>query len=74
MSFALQASLGDSCDVYRPASMTVGEGMGAGGSALFRQELGLSSDSKILLIYVVSTPVFSPTSLTSADRSSAGKR
>lgn len=74
MSFAVHASLGDSCDVYRPASMTVGAGAGAGGSALFRQELGLSSDSKILLIYVVSTPVFSPTPLTSADRSPAGKR
>lgn len=32
MSFAVQASLGDSCDVYRPASMTVGAGgRGAGG-------------------------------------------
>lgn len=26
MSFAVRASLGDSCDVYRPASMTVGRG------------------------------------------------
>lgn len=74
MSFAVQASLGDSCDVYRPASMTVVAGAGTGGSALFRQELGLSSDSKILLIYGVSTPAFSPTPLTSADRNPAGKR
>lgn len=71
MSFAVQASLGDSCDVYRPASMTVGRG---GGSVLFRQELGLSSDSKILLIYDVSTPIFSPTPLTPADKRPAGKR
>lgn len=70
MSFAVQASLGDSCDVYRPASMTVG----GGSLALFRQELGLSSDSKILLIYDISTPVFSPTPLTRNDKCPAGKR
>lgn len=29
MSFAVRASLGDSCDVYRPASMTVGGRRGA---------------------------------------------
>lgn len=51
-----------------------GQGRGRGGWVLFRQELGLSSDSKILLIYDVSTAVFSPTPLTSADRSPAGKR
>lgn len=72
MSFAVRASLGDSCDVYRPASMTVGGG--GGGPVLFRQELGLSSDSKILLIYDISTPVFSPTPLTPADKHPAGKR
>lgn len=54
MSFALRASLGDSCDVYRPASMTVG----GNSSDLFRQELGLSSDSKIPLIYGISIGVF----------------
>lgn len=70
MSFAVQARLGDSCDVYRPASMTV---EGGSSSALFRQELGLSSDSKILLIYDVSTPVFSSTLLTSADKHLAGR-
>lgn len=68
MSFAGRASLGDSCDVYRAASMTVG----GGGSALFRQELGLSSDSKILLIYDISTPVFSPTPLTSSTNAQRG--
>lgn len=71
MSFAVRASLGDSCDVYRPASMTVREG---GNSALFRQELGLSSDSKILLIYDISTPVFPPTPLTPTDKHPAGRR
>lgn len=30
MSFAVQASLGDSCDVYRPASMTVVAGVAGG--------------------------------------------
>lgn len=71
MSFAVRASLGDSCDVYRPASMTV---VGGGhGSALFRQELGLSSDSKILLIYDISTPVFPPTPLTPTDKRPAGR-
>lgn len=61
MSFAVQASLGDSCDVYRPASMTV---KGGSSLALFRQELGLSSDFKILLIYDISTSVFPSTPLT----------
>lgn len=70
MSFAVQANLGDSCNVYRPASMTVG----GGSLALFRQELGLSSDSKILLIYDISTPVFSPTPLTRNNNRPAGKR
>lgn len=70
MSFAVQASLGDSCDVYRPASMTV---KGGSSLALFRQELGLSSDSKILLIYDVSTPVFSSTLLTPTDKHPAGR-
>lgn len=70
MSFAVRASLGDSCDVYRPASMTVG---GGGGPALFRQELGLSSDSKIRLIYGISTPVFPPTPLTPTDKRTAGR-
>lgn len=68
MSFAGRASLGDSCDVYRAASMTVG----GGGSTLFRQELGLSSDSKILLIYDISTPVFSPTPLTPSTNAQQG--
>lgn len=72
MSFAVRASLGDSCDVYRPASMTVG-GRG-GGPALFRQELGLSSDSKIRLIYDISTSVFPPAPLTLADKCPAGRR
>lgn len=36
MSFAVQASLGDSCDVYRPASMTVVAGAGAGGVGSFQ--------------------------------------
>lgn len=54
MSFASLASLVDSCNVYRPASMTVRWD----GLALFRQELGLSSDSKIQLIYGISTLVF----------------
>lgn len=54
MSFTSLASLVDSCDVYRPASMTVRRD----GLALFRQELGLSSDSKIHLIYCISTLVF----------------
>lgn len=80
MSFAVRASLGDSCDVYRPASMTVRRGGGAceggrgGGSALFRQELGLSSDSKIRLIYDISTAVFPTTPLTLADKCPAGRR
>lgn len=71
MSFAVQASLCDSCDVYRPASMTVEGGYS---SALFRQELGLSSDSKIHLIYDISTPVFPSTPLTPADKHPAGRR
>lgn len=73
MSFAVWASLGDSCDVYRPASMTVGGGGWGGSSVLFRQELGLSSDSKILLIYDISTPVFPTTPLTPADKHPAGR-
>lgn len=71
MSFAIQASLGDSCDVYRPASMTVG---GVDGSALFRQELGLSSDSKIQLIYDISTSVLHSTLATPNDKRPAGRR
>lgn len=47
---------------------------GGDGSALFRQELGLSSDSKILLIYDISTPVFPPTPLTPTDKRPAGRR
>lgn len=45
-----------------------------GGSALFRQELGLSSDSKIRLIYDISTAVFPTTPLTLADKRPAGRR
>lgn len=47
---------------------------GGDSSALFRQELGLSSDSKILLIYDISTPVFSSTTLTPTDKRTAGRR
>lgn len=47
---------------------------GRGGSALFRQELGLSSDSKIRLIYDISTAVFPTTPLTLADKRPAGRR
>lgn len=47
---------------------------GGDGSALFRQELGLSSDSKIPLIYDISTPVFPSTPLTPTDKRPAGRR
>lgn len=64
--------------VWVTAAMFIGrlrwQSGGGGGLVLFRQELGMSSDSKILLIYDVSTPIFSPTPLTPADKRPAGKR
>lgn len=72
MSFTVRTSLGDSCNVYRPALMTVGRG-GGHGPALFRQELGLSSDSKIPLIYDISTRVVPSPPLTPTNKHPAGR-